>query len=73
VTVVNIDLDDVGGTAEVAAHLHVPKARVSRWIERRDAVHCPAPVKELTGGNLYLLSEWRAWHALWTSTRGWAA
>lgn len=61
---------DIVGAHEVAQALGVPKFRVNRWIERRESTGCPNPVRELTCGNLYSLTDWRGWYALWRVTRG---
>lgn len=63
-------LDDLGGVAEIAERLGVKVPRVKRWIERRSATGCPEPVLPLHMGNVYSLSEWKGWFALWRVTRG---
>lgn len=61
---------DMVGLAEVAEALDVERHRVNRWIERRKSTNCPEPKKVLAMGNLYSLSDWKAWFALWKITRG---
>ena len=61
--------EDLGGVAEVAADLGVPEPRVKRWIERRDVVNSPEPVKPLRGLRLYSITAWRAWYRDWLATR----
>lgn len=63
------DLADLGGIAEIAAALGVGRSRVKRWIERRASTNAPEPVRQLAHGNLYRISEWRSWYALWRITR----
>ena len=61
---------DLVGVAEVAAGLGVGIHRVKRWIERREHIGCPHPVRTLKLGNVYSMREWRGWFALWRVTRG---
>lgn len=61
---------DIVGVAEIALELGVSKSRLNRWIERQASTKCPKPIKRLTMGNLYRLSDWRGWFALWRLTRG---
>jgi hypothetical protein len=61
---------DLVGVAEVADGLGVGLYRVKRWIERREHVGCPNPVRTLRLGNVYSMQEWRGWFALWRVTRG---
>jgi hypothetical protein len=62
--------NDLGSIAEIAATLGVGKARVARWIERRESVMCPAPVRSLSSLHIYLLSDWINWYRVWKVTRG---
>lgn len=62
--------DDLAAVHEVAQALGVNVHRVRRWIERRAAVNCPQPVRELKGIHIYSLADWRGWYALWRVTRG---
>lgn len=62
--------EDIVGLAEVAEGLGVQKFRVNRWVERRESVGCPKPVRVLKLGHLYSMTEWRGWYALWKVTRG---
>lgn len=61
---------DMVGLTEIAEALGVSRARVNRWIERREATRCPEPKKPLSMGHLYSLAEWKAWFELWKITRG---
>lgn len=60
---------DLVGIWEIADILGVPKRRVERWIERRAATGCPAPVRRLKMGHLYVMADWRGWYAVWQATR----
>lgn len=60
---------DLGGIHEIAETLGVTLFRVKRWIERRDSVNSPRPVRILRAGHIYSLAEWQAWFALWRLTR----
>lgn len=61
---------DLGGTKEIAEALGVTVFCVRRWLERRDEIGCPAPVRVLASGKVYSIAEWRGWHAVWRVTRG---
>jgi hypothetical protein len=61
---------DIGGRHEIAVELGVSLERVKKWITRRDDTNCPQPVRHLRRGEIYSLSEWRGWFAMWKVTRG---
>lgn len=60
--------EDIVGVWEVAHVLGVPIRRVRRWIERREQILCPKPIKTLHCGFLYSLADWKGWYALWRLT-----
>lgn len=60
---------DLGGISEVAVALGVGIHRVKHWLERRDTVNCPQPVRELKMGHVYSIGEWQGWFKLWMATR----
>lgn len=65
--------DDLGGPVEVAEALNVTIWRVRAWIERRERVHCPQPVRKLTNAHIYSIAEWQGWYRRWSQTRGYEA
>ena len=65
--------DDLGTLEDVAEALDVTPRRVRAWIERRERVNSPVPVKKLKMLNLYSIEEWRGWFARWSTTRGYEA
>lgn len=67
---VPVDVNDIIGQAEIAIELGVSKRRVQHWIERADEINSPKPVRYLSRGYLYLLSDWKGWFAVWRATRG---
>lgn len=60
---------DLAGVREVAAQLGVKASRVRRWIERRESTGCPDPVCRFSCGDIYSMTAWRGWFALWRVTR----
>jgi hypothetical protein len=63
-------LADLGTISDVAEALDVPVIRMKVWITRRDRVTSPAPLRKFGRVAIYSISEWKAWHRVWTVTRG---
>lgn len=57
--------DDLGTKSDVARALDVTQWRVNKWIERRDKIKCPLPIKRLGHIDVYSLQEWKAWYGRW--------
>lgn len=55
-----VKVDDLAGTAEVAAYFGVKVSVISNW--KRRYRHFPAPVAELACGAIYLLPEVVDWY-----------
>jgi hypothetical protein len=70
-----VDVADLGGVAELAAHFNVVKQAVSNWAARY--ANFPRPVLPLAAGLVYRISEVAAWrertmpaaHARWLADR----
>ncbi len=62
--------DDIVGLSDIHKILGVKDFRVKRWVERRETVGCPKPIKRVGMTDLYSASEWQGWYAVWKVTRG---
>lgn len=61
--------EDIVAVVDIAAALNVSRRRVKEWIATRERCGAPKPVRRLINVDLYSLSDWRAWHALFKITR----
>lgn len=57
--------DDLGSLSDVCSTLDVTLPRTRRWIERRERIHCPAPIKRIAAADVYSLHEWKTWFTSW--------
>lgn len=51
-----VDISNLGGLADVAEHYGYPISTMTTWVNRYD--DCPAPVRVLRRGPLYVISDW---------------
>lgn len=56
---------DLCQIADIARELNVNHHRVKRWMDRREKIRCPYPVREFANVNLYSMQEWKDWYAAW--------
>lgn len=65
---------DLATLKDVARELDVTTWRVQKWVERRERVKCPYPVRANLGGtDVYSMEEWKGWFWRWIHTRGYEA
>ncbi len=62
--------NDLGTLDDVARDLNVTIWRVNKWMERRERIRCPQPVRSFPRMNLYSLQEWRGWFDRWLKRVG---
>ena len=53
---------ELGGIAEIAEELGVPRSTVSMWEIRRSTTKMPEPVVRLSAGPIYDMAKIRAWY-----------
>lgn len=56
---------DLGTLRDVAKALDVTYWRVHKWVERREKIHCPAPVRRFPRMDVYSIEEWHGWFGVW--------
>lgn len=57
--------DDLASRSEIAAMLDINVWRMERWLQRRDRISCPSPIKRIGQTDVYSRQEWRDWYARW--------
>lgn len=58
--------DDLGSLRDICQTLDVTEPRVRRWIERRERIRCPLPIKRIAVTDVYSMHEWKTWFKTWT-------
>lgn len=56
---------DLCQKGDIIRELGITQWRLSRWIERRDRIRCPHPVRTFANVQLYSMQEWKDWYAAW--------
>lgn len=68
-------LDDLVAKEEILRDLDIGDPRYRKWIERRERIKCPQPLKRLGNVDIYSMAEWRAWYGRWLTRhepdKGW--
>lgn len=54
-----VDVDDIGGLAEVAERYKWNPSTLTTWVNRYTT--CPKPITTLRRGALYVVSDWDGW------------
>jgi hypothetical protein len=52
---------DLGTINDVSAHLNVNSHRVRMWIDRRERLNSPRPVREFGSVHIYSIQQWADW------------
>ena len=51
-----VDINDIGGLADVAEHFGWPISTMTTWVNRYN--DCPKPAAVLRRGPIYVISDW---------------
>lgn len=57
--------DDLGTREDIARALNVSKIRVTDWINRRDKVNSPQPLRRIGYRDIYSIQQWKDWFRHW--------
>lgn len=68
-------LDDLVGKNDIIRTLDIGEPRYRKWLERRDRLHIPSPLKVIGSTPIYSMQEWREWYGRWITRhepdKGW--
>lgn len=68
-------LDDLGTRTDAARALDISPFRMHKWLERRDRIMAPKPLKRFGHIDVYSMAEWKRWYGDWitrqTPDKGW--
>lgn len=56
---------DLGTKVDVCKALDIGEPRMNKWLERRERIKCPQPIRRFGHINVYSIEEWRAWLERW--------
>lgn len=56
---------DLGTYVDVCKALNIGEPRMRKWLERRERIKCPQPIRKIGGTAVYSIEEWRGWLERW--------
>lgn len=62
---------DLGSSSDITLALNIRPRRFTNWIQRREELGCPKPIRKFGPTPVYSIQEWRDWYAKFLDKNKW--